>query len=428
VSINEKITRDADSGQMRENPEREITARAATLRPDLSFFPLDDGLVAFSQASQSLIGLNATAAFIAGSLAKGIPASGLAEALVSDWGAPPEHAENWAGSALAALASQGLLLEHDPLSLPGGGISDEDAAARRRRMPALAPFKPAAETHYRLLGTHALIRYCYHAQKRMVDHVIGHLKTDEPVTPTLIIDVAGDMWDDGGIHITSHVYCNGEPEDVAHKLSFLGPIVKSALWVASVNAHDFLLDLHAGVVGRNGRCILLPAAAGSGKSSLTAALVHSGLDYYSDEVALVERDTFLVPPVPLAVCVKSTGWDLMARYYPQLATVPMHRRVDGKTVRYVPPPPDSTSQKPARVSHIFFPRYVADQPTRLAAMPRAEALAHLMDQCLAFRIPLNPTSVAELVRWIASIDCYSLAFSSLDEAVALVQRTAFAET
>ena len=41
---------------------------------------------------------------------------------------------------------------------------------------------------------------------------------------------------------------------------------------------------------------LLPAAAGSGKSSLTAALVHSGLGYYSDEVALIEPGTFLVCP------------------------------------------------------------------------------------------------------------------------------------
>ena len=43
-------------------------------------------------------------------------------------------------------------------------------------------------------------------------------------------------------------------------------------------------------------------------------------------------------PVPLAVCVKSTGWDLMSRYYPDIHSLPMHRRDDGKQVQYVPPP------------------------------------------------------------------------------------------
>jgi hypothetical protein len=46
-----------------------------------------------------------------------------------------------------------------------------------------------------------------------------------------------------------------------------------------------------------------------------------------------------------------------------------------------------------------------------------------MDQCLAFRLELDPVTVKELVRWIAGIDCYALTFSSLDEAVALIEAT-----
>ena len=190
----------------------------------------------------------------------------------------------------------------------------------------------------------------------------------------------------------------------------------------AVNAHDFILDLHAGVVGKGGRCILLPAAAGSGKSSLTAALTHSGFGYYSDEVALVERGTFRVLPVPLAVCVKSTAWDLMSRYYPEIQTLPTHRRNDGKAVRYVPPRAEAVQKTPAPVSHIFFPLYSAGAPTRLEPLARSRALTRLMEQCLAFRVRLEPESVEELVRWIGGIDCYALTFSSLDEAVALIEK------
>src|SRR5207253_1831862 len=122
---------------------------------------------------------------------------------------------------------------------------------------------------------------------------------------------------------------------------------------------------------------------GSGKSSLTAALTQRGFRYFSDEVALVEPESFLVPPVPLAICVKSTGWDLMARYYANIANLPPHRRSDGKLVRYIAPPmnPPGCSSLPVR--YIIFPRFEVNAMTELAPLPRAEALGRVMEECLA---------------------------------------------
>lgn len=414
-------------GRMRESSDRDAMgcgATGMTLRSDLVFFPLDDGLVVFSESLQSLVGLNATAAFIARKLEQDIAVPELAKALISEQGAAPEDAEKWVNDAIRAFASQGLLAQSPAPARVEAPAGEERGARQKAAMPPYAPFTPVAEAHYRLLKTCALIRYAHPAQMRMVDLVIGHLKTDETVAPDLVIDISGVLWEEG-TQLTSYVYRDGKPEGQANRLSHVGPIVKSVLWMASVNAHDFLLDLHAGVVGKGDRCILLPAEAGSGKSSLTAALVHSGLDYYSDEVALVERDSFLVPPVPLAVCVKSTGWDLMARYYPEIAQLPSHRRGDKKVVRYVPPPRTALARKPGHVSHIFFPCYAKDQPTQLTRLARSDALARLMDQCLAFRMRLDSASVQELVRWIAGIDCFALPFSSLDDAVELVRGTAF---
>jgi hypothetical protein len=135
-----------------------------------------------------------------------------------------------------------------------------------------------------------------------------------------------------------------------------------------------------------------------------------------------------VLPVPLAVCVKSTAWDFMSRYYPELPQLPIHHRADGKLVRYVRPPAAQVQKDPGRVSHIFFPLYSKDAPTGLVALTRADALARLMDQCLALRLAMEPENVKQLVGWIAGIDCFALTFSSLDEAVALVHRTAFQQS
>jgi len=423
--MNQDITRDGSSGRVGEKAHDDALGRGNMLRPDVSLFPLDDGLVAFSEASQSLVGLNATAAFIARKLQMGTPTAELAEALVCEQRAAADDAQRWVQETIEALASQGLLRDGSraaPAMVQAP--ADINRSVMQQRMPPYVPFEAVVEAHYRLLNSHVLIRYAHRAQMRMVDCVIGHLKLAEPAAPALVIDIANRIWD-CGTQMTSYVYCDGRPEGEANRLSHLGPIVKGALWVASVNAHDFLLDLHAGVVGQGDRCVLLPAASGSGKSSLTAALAHSGLGYYSDEVALVERGSFLVPPVPLAVCIKSTGWELMSRYYPHVMDMPMHRRADRKQVRYVPPPPEAVRQKPARVSHIFFPLYIKDEPTRLTRMGRCDALARLMDQCLAFRMRLDQGEIQELLRWIGGIDCYALTFSSLDEAVALVRSTAF---
>jgi hypothetical protein len=400
-----------------------VGAQGVTLRPGLSFFPLDGELVVFSEASQSLVGLNATAAFIVRKLQDGVPSPALAGLLATEKNVAPDEAASWVAATCDALGSQGLLADGTSPTAPTFDSSDMDKilARARSRVPPIAPFEPRAEGRYRLLGTCALIRFAHPAQMRMVDAVIGHLRSDEIGTPALTVDISAQHW--GDRQICSDIYANGEPLARAEQLSTLGPLVKSVLWTTAVNAHDFLLYLHAGVVGKDGKCIFLPAAAGSGKSSLTAALAHGGFCYYSDEVALVERGTFLVPPVPLAVCVKSTGWDLMSRYYPEILALPIHGRNDGKVVRYVPPPAAALRQTPALVSHIFFPRYTEGEQTRLEPLSRSNALARLMEQCLALRQRLDQDNVRELIRWIGAIECYSLTFSSLDEAVALIENT-----
>lgn len=47
--------------------------------------------------------------------------------------------------------------------------------------------------------------------------------------------------------------------------------------------------LHAGAVGWRGRGLLLPGPGWSGKSSLVAELVRAGADYYTDDVAVLDR-------------------------------------------------------------------------------------------------------------------------------------------
>jgi len=60
------------------------------------------------------------------------------------------------------------------------------------------------------------------------------------------------------------------------------------------------LFVHAGVVGWNGRAILVPGASHAGKSTLVAALLAAGATYYSDEYAVLDPQGRVHPfPRPL---------------------------------------------------------------------------------------------------------------------------------
>jgi hypothetical protein len=81
--------------------------------------------------------------------------------------------------------------------------------------------------------------------------------------------------------------------------------------------------VHAGVVAWRGQAIVIPGATQSGKTSLVAALVRAGAEYFSDEYAVFDARG-RVHPLPrgwatscwsmisIAIkCIASIGWPPM---------------------------------------------------------------------------------------------------------------------
>jgi hypothetical protein len=395
------------------------------LPADLTLLTLDGDAIAFSEQAQCLLSLNASAAMIVRALRQGARASEVSHLLVSQGLAAAKEADQWVSATLDAFRAYGVL--GDGSALSGAGAPEEDEASDQAAdVPPYAPFEAATEQCYRLLESRILIRFGTLSQAGWVNSVIGHLATDEVFAPTVVIDIKATRLANG--ELRSDIYRDGAPVGCALRVSRLAPIVKSGLWQSAINAYDFLLNIHAGVVASGDHCILLPAATGSGKTSLTAALVHCGFRYFSDEVALV-GPRFLVSPMPLAMGIKATGWHLMAQYYPGILSLPVHLRNDAKELRYIRPPADALEDVPLPISHIIFPKYEAGARTNLKRVSRSVALGHLMGECLTLRLRLDPENVGQIMSWIGGIECFALTFSSLDEAVErVVEATGFSAT
>jgi hypothetical protein len=74
----------------------------------------------------------------------------------------------------------------------------------------------------------------------------------------------------------------------------------------ALNAPEHVF-VHAGVVGVGERAIVLPGRSFAGKTTLVAALVQAGAEYWSDEYAVLDADGLVHPyPKPLSVRINAT--------------------------------------------------------------------------------------------------------------------------
>lgn len=189
-------------------------------------------------------------------------------------------------------------------------------------------------------------------------------------------------------------------------------------WCVATRAHHLLM-LHSAGVERNGRAMLFPASPGDGKSTLCAALIHSGWRLMSDEFGLVRPEDGMLLPVPRLIPLKNESIDVIRRFRPEAIIGPAFPGTRKGTVAHVRPPADSIrrAQEPARPRWFVFPRWIANAPLALEVMPKSQAFLMVATNAFNYEV-LDETAfrlVADLVR---SSDCYSLSYSNLDEAIA----------
>ncbi len=377
-------------------------------------FYVDGAGVLFSESTQELHLLNTTATAIWSLLEEGHDAVSASAALREMYGMDTDCSSQFVVAALAEWRGKGLMAGSSralPEQLP-----TVQPITTPKSGPAWKQMEVVEQRNYRILGTRFRVSYSSFAQVQMVHPILEHLEVPESSDKTTAVDIleAPDRL---------IVYRDREVFAFCARITELAPIVKTLVWMTTVNGHHYFLDIHAGVISDGSRCIVLPAPAGSGKSTLTAALVKAGYQYFSDEVALLEEGSFRVFPLPLAIGVKSSGINALTDHFPNLRGLTVHERGDGKRVVYLSPPPESLPEidAPLPVAALVFPKYSPDSKLWLAGLSKGDALKRLMDECVAVPSRLDFEKVEGLVQWVSRTPCLSLAYGSTVEAVAAIQ-------
>lgn len=190
-------------------------------------------------------------------------------------------------------------------------------------------------------------------------------------------------------------------------------------WCISNRAHSYLV-LHAAVVEKHGRAVILPAPPGSGKSTLCAALVHHGWRLLSDELTMVRLDDGRIDPMPRPISLKNGSIALMRSALPAAQFSPPVHDTSKGTVAHLRAPADSVARlaEPARPAWIVFPRYQAGAPAGLH--PVAKARAHMRTAENAFNYSvLGARGFDAMADLVERSDCYDFSYSNLGDALAM---------
>lgn len=185
---------------------------------------------------------------------------------------------------------------------------------------------------------------------------------------------------------------------------------------------QWLAILHAAALAypASNRAILFPAATNSGKSTLTAALLHSGLRLLSDDSAAVLTTNHILP-LPFALMLREGSWPALRPYFPELSSAPIHNRY-GDLVRFLPPSPKTTSVSAATPEFLVFVDYQREDAKRgpggLLPLDPLQTFYEL--QKSGFWVPHTRSAIAAFVAWVQSLRAYRLTYSQLPDAVALV--------
>jgi len=187
-------------------------------------------------------------------------------------------------------------------------------------------------------------------------------------------------------------------------------------WCITATMHNFLV-MHAAVIERGGKCAIMPAPPGSGKSTLCAGLVMRGWRLLSDELALYDIDSGLVYGMARPINLKNASIEVIRKFAPHaILTKPVPNTSKG-TVALLRPPQQSVLRvrEPAQPAWVVLPNYQSNAQANMLPQGKSETLMLLAEQTFNYHIH-GLRGFDGICKMLDTADCFRFSYSSLDDA------------
>jgi HprK-related kinase A len=159
-------------------------------------------------------------------------------------------------------------------------------------------------------------------------------------------------------------------------------------WCVSQHYHECLI-VHAAVVEKNGKAMILPGVPGAGKSTLCAALVTlGGWRLLSDELTLIDLTTAQVQPNPRPISLKNKSIDIIREAAPNIYSSETVTDTVKGSVSLFRAPKSSTDSfgESVAIGYIVFPKFIASTPLSLTPLTKPRAFIELANQSFNYSI------------------------------------------
>ncbi len=215
----------------------------------------------------------------------------------------------------------------------------------------------------------------------------------------------------------AQIFIDGESSFQILPVAMHLPLVEWGLnWTIAHRLHAWLV-LHAGVIARGERALLMPAFSGVGKSTLTAALMCHGYRLLSDEFCAIDPGSGNLMPVLRPICLKNDSIERIAGRWPERPIGPRTEGTHKGTVAHLAPTPASVAarKRSARPEFVVFPRYEAGAPASFEPVDASRAFVKLSGNAFNYSL-LGEAGFVALTNLLGQCRIYELRYSNFDEA------------
>ncbi|WP_448212684.1 HprK-related kinase A [Colwellia sp. MEBiC06753] len=193
-------------------------------------------------------------------------------------------------------------------------------------------------------------------------------------------------------------------------------------WCIGGHAHQFLM-IHSAVLAKNDKILILPGEPGSGKSTLCAALLGEGWTVYSDELALIDRQSGLIHSVCRPISLKNNSIDIIEQRYPNLQHLNIVNTSNKGLVAHFPLPEPTLKEElphlPAKL--VIFPKYLPNAPLSVEILDKPSCFLKCIENSFNYSA-LGQHGFDAMGNFIECVDGYNISYSSLDDAISFIEQ------